>query len=323
MRKLFYLVAFALLALVAVAALAITLGGPEDLPPMPSINAPFKEVDFSAMPVPLHFQARDGTRLAFRRYEPATTAKTTKGSMVLVHGSSASSASMHPLATALAAAGYATYALDMRGHGASGVKGHVAYIGQLEADVEDFLRLVQPPKPFAMAGFSAGGGFVLRYAGSPRQTQFAGYLLLAPFVSQDAPTYRPDSGGWVSVGLPRIIAISVLDKFGIELFNDLPVTRFAVGEASRDMLTPEYSYALAQNFRPLADYRANIRAAKRPMRIVAGMDDEVFHAERFSSVFESAGNAVPVTLLPGIGHVGLTLDAVALKAVVTAADSLH
>jgi len=46
----------------------------------------------------------------------------------------ARSTSMHSLAKDLSTAGYEAYALDIRGHGESGEKGRVAYVGQLEDD---------------------------------------------------------------------------------------------------------------------------------------------------------------------------------------------
>src|SRR5207249_5267849 len=79
-----------------------------------------------------------GTKLAFRAYPAAGGA--VKGSVVLLHGSSASSSSMHLMGKGFAAAGYAAYTLDIRGHGKSGTKGHIAYIGQLEDDLEDFVH---------------------------------------------------------------------------------------------------------------------------------------------------------------------------------------
>src|SRR5207253_5450712 len=133
-----------------------------------------------------------GTKLAFRAYPAAGGA--VKGSVVLLHGSSASSSSMHLMAKGFAAAGYAAYALDIRGHGKSGTKGHIAYIGQLEDDLEDFVHSTKLAQPSTLAGFSSGGGFVLRFAGSPRQELFSNYLLLSPWISQDAATLRPGSG---------------------------------------------------------------------------------------------------------------------------------
>ena len=171
------------------------------------------------------------------------------------------------MAKGFAAAGYAAYALDIRGHGQSGVKGHIAYIGQLEDDIEDFVHAAKLAQPSTLVGFSSGGGFVLRFAGSARQKLFSDSLLLSPFISQDAVTSRPSSGGWVSVGVPRIIAISLLDSAGIRAFNDLPVTKFALAEEkAKAFLTPQYSFALAQNFRPERDYQANIREVRQPLR---------------------------------------------------------
>jgi alpha-beta hydrolase superfamily lysophospholipase len=306
--------------LVAAFGVAIGFGGPSEPPPMQSINNPFKNVDFSDLPQVSYVTARDGTKLAFRAY-PAVNG-TGKGSVVLVHGSSASGSSMHVMAKGFAAAGYATYALDMRGHGASGTKGRIGYVGQLEDDLEDFVKSTKLPQPSTLLGFSSGGGFVLRFAGSSRQKLFSNYLLLSPFISQDAPTSRPGSGGWVSVGVPRVIAISVLNGFGIRVFNDLPVTRFALAEETKAFLTPQYSFALADNFRPERDYQATIRAIEQPVRVLVGQNDEAFYPEKFADVFRTAGKDVPVTILPGLDHISLSLEAAAINAAIAAVETM-
>jgi alpha-beta hydrolase superfamily lysophospholipase len=319
--KRFLIIVFVLVAVVMAAfGLAIGFGGPGEPPPMASINNPFKNVDFSDLPKVSYFRARDGANLAFRAYPGGGGA--VKGSVVLVHGSSASSSSMHVMAKGFAAAGYAAYALDIRGHGNSGAKGRIGYVGQLEDDIEDFVQSTKPASPSTLVGFSSGGGFVIRFAGSTRQKLFTNYLLLSPFISQDAATTRPGSGGWVSVGVPRIIAISVLNGFGIRAFNDLPVTRFALTEEAKDFLTPQYSFALAENFRPERDYQAAIRAARQPVRVVAGQNDEVFHPDQFANVFKAAGKEVPVTVLPGIAHISLTLDPAAIQAAIATVESM-
>ncbi len=328
MKQIFPLTVLALgglaVALVTALAAAIVFGGPSEPVPMASINDPFKSVDLADLPALRRFPARDASPLAFRTYLPTqATPGTPRGSVVLVHGSSADSRSLHVLARALAGAGYTAYALDMRGHGASGSKGLIDHVGQLEDDIEDFMRALQPLRPVTLVGFSSGGGFALRVAASERQRLFEHYLLLSPFIGQDAPSYRPDSGGWVSVGVPRIVALSLLNAAGVHAFDDLPVTRFALNDVAKAMLTPQYSFALAQNFRPLPDWGASIRAAAQPMALVAGRDDEAFHAERFEAIFADAGRPVPVTLLPGVGHIGLTLDPVAVAAVVSALDRLN
>nr|WP_279464913.1 alpha/beta fold hydrolase [Aeromonas veronii] len=133
------------LTLVMLAA-ALLFGGPSPAPAMASINDPFKGNGWSNMPPLSRYPARDGTQLAYRHYgaEGNTKNNKVKGSVVLVHGSSASSQSMHKMASAFSQAGYDAYALDIRGHGASGHKGTISYIGQLEDDLEDFIKSVAP-----------------------------------------------------------------------------------------------------------------------------------------------------------------------------------
>ena len=288
---------------------------------MSSINNPFKGLDYSDLPVARQFTARDGTRLTFREYPDSVG--NAKGSVVLIHGSSASGKSMSTMAKAFSAAGYTTYALDVRGHGESGTKGYIDYVGQLEDDLEDFAKSSKLQQPATLAGFSSGGGFVLRFAGSTRQQLFSNYVLLSPFIGQDSPTYRPNSGGWVSVGVPRLLAIGLLNAIGVHTFDKLPVTKYALNEEAKSFLTPEYSYALSQNFRPERDWRANIRAARQPISLVAGRDDEAFYAERFAEIFKAEGKDVHITLIPGIGHIALTLEPTAIQAALSAVASMN
>lgn len=307
---------------------ALAFGGPAQPAPMASITSPFRGLDMSDLPAPSTYRARDGQALVYRRYDPvaagdAGSKAAPRGSVTLVHGSSASSESLHPMARALAAAGWQVWALDMRGHGGSGTRGQIGHIGQLDEDLADFVAAVQPAAPATLAGFSSGGGFVLRIAGSPLQTLFQSYLLLSPFLGQDASTHRPDSGGWVKVGVPRLVAVSLLDRLGVRAFHHLPVTRFALDEAARSRLTETYSYALSSNFRPLPDHRATMRAVQRPCALLAGTADEAFHAERFADEVAQAGQRWPVRLLPGLGHIALTLDAGALQAIAETVSALQ
>ncbi|AOW14355.1 alpha/beta hydrolase [Hydrogenophaga crassostreae] len=306
---------------VAAIAAALAFGGPAPIQPLASINEPFAKVDFSAVPPNSHYTARDGTRLAWLHY-PATgnTADLAPRRIVLVHGSSARGRSMHPMAQALAAAGFDVAALDIRGHGDSGPRGHIAYIGQLEDDIEDFMKAQAWPGPSTLLGFSSGGGFVLRFAADHRASLFDRYLLLSPFLHQSSPTKRPGNDDWVSIGLPRIIALSVLNPIGITVFNHLSTLRFGLNADVRDQLTEQYDHALATNFRPHSDFAQDIRQIRQPLRILAGQDDELFDASRFAAVFQAAGHAVPVTTVDGINHMGLTLDRRALQAVAAAAN---
>ncbi len=309
-----------LLVIIGGFAAALVFGGPKPPPPMTSITELFKSIDFSDLPPLVHYSGADGGSLAYRKYGPVGTS--VRGSIVLVHGSSASSNSMHILAKAFAGAGYAAYALDIRGHGASGKKGRIDYIGQLEDDLMAFCRAVPLPRPSTLAGFSAGGGFVLRFAGSAGQDEFQTYLLLSPFLGQDAPTQRRDNGGWVTVGLPRTLALSFLNSVGVRAFNDLPIISFALNAEAKRFLTPEYSFTLAANFCPRRDYAANIRAVHQPCAVIAGADDEVFFTDRFATAFSEQGKDWPVTLLQGVGHASLTLEPGAIETIVAAVEDM-
>ncbi len=317
LKPLFKTIAIAATVMTVVIAGALLLGGPKSMAQMASVNKPFATLDYTGLPAPSTFTARDGAALTYLHY-PAKTALKPAQRVVLVHGSSANARSMHALAMGLAASGVAVDALDMRGHGASGERGHIAYIGQLEDDVADFMKASPLQGRNTLMGFSSGGGFVLRFAGGSQQGLFSDYILLSPYLHYEAPTAKPHNGGWVSIGIPRLVALQALNAIGITVLNHLWVTQFALDERAKTFLTPAYDFALAANFGPHLEYTKDIAQAKGAMRIVAGVDDELFDTRQFANVFAKAGKAVDVTLVPGINHIGLITQAAAIEAVVNA-----
>ena len=127
----------------------------------------------------------------------------------------------------------------------------------------------------------------------------------------------------MSVGIPRILGIALLNTVGVRAFNHLPVTRFALSEEAKSLLTPEYSFALATNFRPERDYAAHIKAVHRPCAVVAGTADELFLTEKFEPTLRALGQDWPVTLVPGVGHITLTLEPKALAAAIAAVEKMR
>lgn len=314
--------AWALVVLLLALAGAIAFGGPRQLPTMTSVSNPFRDVDFSGLPSTRRYRARDGAELAYRFYAPPANAPA-RGSIVLVHGSSANSQSIHPLSQSFAGAGFAVYALDMRGHGESGPRGDIAYVGQLDDDLEDFAKVIKPAEPKMLVGFSSGGGFAIRIAGGARKDLFDSYLFLAPYTDHRAPTQRPGSGGWASVGMPRLAAIAILNRLGITALNHLPTARFAVDANPRAGLTETYSYALLMNFQPSDDYRRDLKRIDKPAALVVGANDEIFVADKFAAVLTEAGRAdIPVMIVPAVGHIGLTTTPAGRMAAVAAAEQL-
>ncbi len=124
-------IALCLLAVVVLGGM-IAFGTAAAPPPLSSVYDAVKAMDFSGAPPAHSFRARDGADLAYRTYSG-----TTDRAIVLIHGSTGSSLSVHPLAKALNAKGFTVYAPDVRGHGASGRRGDIDYIGQLDDDIAD------------------------------------------------------------------------------------------------------------------------------------------------------------------------------------------
>src|SRR3981081_3713801 len=134
---------------VAALALAVMIATPLDAPPeLRSISAARGIVDMSTLPAIERFQARDGTPLGFRHY--AAIGSSSGRVAVVVHGSSGSSGNnIHALSWALAQRGVESYALDIRGHGVSGTRGDIGYVGQLDDDMADFVAEIRKTNPDA------------------------------------------------------------------------------------------------------------------------------------------------------------------------------
>jgi alpha-beta hydrolase superfamily lysophospholipase len=306
------------LGMVGAAALVLTAMIASPLPRLPeltSVSQAARAVDRSTMPSLERFSARDGTVLAYRHY-PARGPASGRIA-ILVHGSSGSSPAVHALADALAARGVETYAPDIRGHGGSGMRGDVGFIGQLENDLEDLVSVVRkasPQEQLTLLGHSAGGGFALRLASSPIQNLFARTVLLAPYLGYDAPTNRPDSGGWASADIPRFLGLSVLRRLGIPCCESLPTLAFAVPANSERMLASTYSYRLMRNF-ATRGYRDDFAATKNPVTLISGADDELMLADKYADVVHAIAPSVEVKLIDGIDHMGIVSDIRAVSAV--------
>jgi alpha-beta hydrolase superfamily lysophospholipase len=285
------------------------------LPELTSVSQAARAVDRSTMPPLERYSARDGTELAYRHY-PARGVATEKIA-ILVHGSSGSSVAVHALADALAARGIETYAPDIRGHGGSGTRGDIAYLGQLENDLEDLVAIVRktsPNQPLTLLGHSAGGGFALRVASSPIQNLFARTVLLAPYLGYDAPTNRPDSGGWASADKPRIFALMALRGLGVDCCEVLPALAFAVPPNSAKILASTYSYRLMRNF-ATRGYRSDFAAVTGPLTLISGADDELMLPQKYADAVHAVAPSVEVKLIDGASHMGIVSDPKAVSAV--------
>lgn len=305
------------LVLAMVLAAAIAFDAPKTPPVMPSVAKSLDRVDFSDLPAMSHFTARDGTALATRAY-PGDPARV----VILVHGSSGTTASMHAVAQALHRAGATVYALAMRGHDHTGRMGDVDYVGQLDDDVADFVATHGARKPGerrVLVGFSSGGGFALRIAGGPYGKLFDRYVLVSPFLRYDAPTTRANGGGWTRVAVARIAGLTALDRLGIHRFDYLPIIAFAVAPEMMQVQTAFYTYRMMRNFQPHDDYLGDLARAPAPVALVVGEKDEIFKADQYAPLLKPVRPDLAVTIVPGVNHMGMIATPEGTRAIAAAA----
>ncbi|WP_027546027.1 alpha/beta hydrolase [Bradyrhizobium sp. WSM2254] len=309
-------------ALCAVGAMALTVAAmiatPLERPPeMKSVSESVKLVDFSTLPPLERFQARDGTWIGYRHYTPNGPA--TGHGAIFIHGSSGSSGTVnHALTHAIASRGVETWALDIRGHGGSGTRGDIGYVGQLEDDLVDFvahLRKTAPDLPLTLIGHSAGAGFSLRVAATPiMQDMFVRTVLLAPYLGYDAPTNRPHAGGWANLDVPRFLGLTALRKLGIDCCSQLPVLALAVPATSAKYLVSTYSDRLMRNF-ATRGYRVDLPATTRPITIFGGADDEMMISDKYAETVQAIKPSVDVKLIDGINHMGIVTNPKAISVI--------
>ena len=316
------LIAAGILVLIVVGAFAavIAFNAPTAPPVLAAGNSipGIAQWNFAELPKP---QSRQGARRRAAQLSALSPGRPDRA-VVLVHGSSGTNVSMLKLAQALQAAGATVYAISLRGHGGSGTRnGDVSYLGQLDDDLADLVKGLGLDKPGVhrtLAGFSSGGGFVLRIAGGPQAGLFDDYLAISPYVAQDSPTNKPNSGGWAGVAVPRIVALSLLDGFGLPWFQGLPAVHFATAAKADDNRTPVYSFRLMASLQLGRDWRAVLARIGAPTRIVVGADDELFNADQFQPMLQAINPRIGVTVVPNEGHLGMIADPAATAAIAAA-----
>ena len=262
--------------------------------------------DYTNLPQLQTFTARDGKELAYRHY-PAQSDTV----IILVHGSGWHSQYFLTLAEFISSQGLAqVYTPDLRGHGPRPERrGDVNYLDQLEDDLADLLAIIRQDHPSAMlivGGHSSGGGLAIRFAGSRYGQQADAYVLLSPFLKYNAPTIRPNSGGWAHAYTGRIAGLSMLNMMGIHWFDYLTAIEFNMPEEARDGTeTLSYSHRLNTAYAP-RNYKKDLSAITQPLLVVAGTADDANIAEQFEPVM-SQYTAVQVALLPGVTHMGVVV----------------
>lgn len=319
LRRFIIVVAGVLAAIVGVLAGMLAFGTSAAPQTLASLGEPFRHVDFSDLPAEQKIPASHGTPIAFRAWGEKPQSVEPALVVIAIHGSSAQSASIHPLGKALSAEGIPVFAPDIRGHGDTGIRGDIDYAGELDDDLADFTAAVHARHPNAklvLMGFSSGGGYALHVAATPLGKMFARTVLLSPMLGPFAPTYRTEQK-YARPFIPRIIALVVLDRIGIHAFDHLTTLLLAIDPARADILIGHYSWLLMRAF-GTNDYAADLRNAHTPLAVVVGEKDELFYADKFAPTVDAVRPGTPVTIVPGLSHTALTTDPRAVPAILVA-----
>ena len=288
-------------------------------PELASISSTARALDRSNLPELLRFPARDGTSLAYRAYAPA--GGVTEHVAILIHGSSGNGTAMNVMGRALAAAGITAIVPDMRGHGFSGTRGDIAYLGQLDDDLADLVahaRTTYPKQPFSLVGHSSGGGFALRIASGPLGETFDRYVLMAPFLGPFSPATRPSTGSarWAEPDVPRILALTALQRMGAVCCESLTVLAFATAPGAELRQTTRYSFRLMVNFGTGFDAASLFAKVRRPLTVIAGARDELMDAARYAEFVEAPGRAAKSIVIPDVDHMTVIADPRALASII-------
>lgn len=313
--KLFVFVAISAGIYLTIAVVLILSSRPTDTP------GTGKTLNFDALgeggAQPAPTQAIDlpgGWAMPYRTYGDATT----DGPLVvLVHGSGWHGGGYEGLATTLANGGAEVLLPDLRGHGATPQRrGDVDYIGQMEDDLAALISANRRPgQKVVMAGHSSGGGLVIRFAGGKHGSMLDGAILMPPFLKYNAPTARPNSGGWARPLTRRIIGLTMLNTVGIRWLNGLTAIQFAfpaqvLSGPMGDTATSAYSFRLNTGYAPRSDYLADVASLPRFL-LIAGKKDEAFVADAYEPTMSAVTDKGAYHLIPGVGHLDVFNNATA------------
>jgi len=267
----------------------------------------FSRLPLNGAPIPLtSYMARDGSALPLRHLSCDNAPL-----LVILHGSGWHGAQLQALARKIAKSGLAEVLVpDLRGHGeAPARRGDIDYINQLEDDVVDLVKAHRKPgQKLILLGHSSGGGLVIRAAAGGLKGQIDEAVLLAPFLKYNAPTARKNSA-WARPLTRRIIGLSLYNLVRDFDHNFRICIQFRFPDAVLNgplghTATRAYSYRMMVGFAPRSAYLKDI-AALPDFTLIAGEDDEAFHASRYEDTMASATARGRYHLVAGHGHLGI------------------
>lgn len=257
---------------------------------------------------PRRFKMKDGKYLSADFF----VKKKSRLTIVLLHGVLSNALKMNKAAGLLRDAARAeVFALDLRGHGRSdGAPGDVDYIDQYAEDVAGVIAQIKKDKPnnkIIVAGHSMGGGIGLRFAMLKNRALIDGFLLFAPLLGQNTPTFPPpgkvqtDKEPFLKIHIQRLIGLKMMNSIGEHQYDGLKVLFFNVPQNAP---IKAYTYRANESMAPV-DYAEGLKSVREPLLVLVGSRDEAFTASAFENAVKSNSQG-EVFVIEGATHNGIT-----------------
>jgi alpha-beta hydrolase superfamily lysophospholipase len=227
-----------------------------------------------------------GVGIFWQSWTPAAV----RAVVVLAHGASEHSGRYGWTAERLGERGYATFALDHRGHGRSeGARAYIDRIANAVADVDQLIdraAAAHPGVPLFLLGHSVGGCISLAYA-VEHQDKLDGLLLSAPLAALEAASLVERVAGHV---LSRIAPkLGVIDIDASTVSRDPEVVRDYDSDPlnHRGKLPARTVHELAGT---VARFPEDVARLRLPMLLMHGTDDRLVPIAGSEMVDERTGS---------------------------------
>ncbi len=248
----------------------------------------------------MQWQSIDGYHLFARKWKPE---KEVNAVICLVHGLGEHSGRYQDWADRLIAAGYAVFAIDLRGHGQSaGARGDVLSFDHFADDLDLMLEQAQndfSERPVFLYGQSMGGMLTLFYL-IQRRPQISGAIITSPFLHSVFDLRKVQI--LMAKVLGRIIPhMSISSRLEVEGLSRDPavIAAYRHDPLIHDRISARFGKACLQAISYIFEHASEIKA---PLLLMHGTEDRINFASGTKKIAALLTNDCTLKLWEGLYH---------------------